>query len=51
MLVSKYCGWQSRAGVTRYIKFRKPYTTEPAAFRNTVKTGYQMINNARGKIQ
>jgi hypothetical protein len=25
-IMSQYCGWQSRAGVVRYLKFRKPYT-------------------------
>jgi hypothetical protein len=26
----QYCGWQSRAGVVRYLKFREPYTVEPS---------------------
>ncbi|MFN9904546.1 MAG: hypothetical protein ACK56F_00285, partial [bacterium] len=27
-VMSQYCGWQSRAGVVRYLKFREPYTVE-----------------------
>jgi hypothetical protein len=27
-VMSQYCGWQSRAGVVRYLKFREPYTEE-----------------------
>ncbi|MFN9899009.1 MAG: hypothetical protein ACK55Z_09505, partial [bacterium] len=23
-VMSQYCGWQSRAGVVRYLKFREP---------------------------
>jgi hypothetical protein len=30
-VMSQYCGWQSRAGVMRYLKFREPYTVEPSA--------------------
>ncbi len=29
-VVSQYCGWQSRAGIMRYQRFREPYTVEPA---------------------
>jgi hypothetical protein len=29
---SQFCGWQKLAGDVRYLKFRKPYTVEPAVF-------------------
>ncbi|MFN9901084.1 MAG: hypothetical protein ACK55Z_20350, partial [bacterium] len=38
-VMSQYCGWQSRAGVVRYLKFREPYTVEPSACRHANKTG------------
>jgi len=44
---SQYCGWQSRAGVTRILKFREPYVIEPAACRNAVKTGVLIVNNVK----
>ncbi len=31
-VMSQYCGWQSRAGGVRYLKFCEPYTVEPSAF-------------------
>ena len=40
---SQYCGWQSRAGVVRYLKFREPYTVEPSACRGAIKTGMLKI--------
>ncbi len=47
-VMSQYCGWQSRAGVVRYLKFREPYTVEPSACRHANKTGMIVINK---KIQ
>jgi hypothetical protein len=38
-IMSQYCGWQSRVGVVRYLKFREPYTVEPSACRHANKTG------------
>ncbi len=38
-VMSQYCGWQSRAGVVRFLKFREPYTVEPSACRHANKTG------------
>jgi len=32
-IMSQYCGWQSGAGVMRYLKFREPYTMELSACR------------------
>jgi hypothetical protein len=44
LVLSQYCGWQSRAGVVRYLKFREPYMVEPATFRHANKTGMLMIH-------
>ncbi len=43
-VLSQYCGWQSRAGVVRYLKFREPYTVGPAACCHADKTGMLVIN-------
>jgi hypothetical protein len=43
-IMSQYCGWQSRSGVVRYLKFREPYTVEPSACRHANKTGMIVIN-------
>jgi hypothetical protein len=43
-VLSQYCGWQSRGGVVRYLKFREPYTVEPAACRQAKKTDMLVIN-------
>jgi hypothetical protein len=43
-VLSQYCGWQIRAGVVRYLKFREPYMVEPAACRHANKTGMLAIH-------
>jgi hypothetical protein len=43
-VLSQYCGWKSRAGVVRYLKFREPYMVEPAACRHANKTGMLAIH-------
>jgi hypothetical protein len=50
-VMSQYCGWQSRAGVVRYLKFREPYTVEPSACRHANKTGMIMINKKSWPVQ
>jgi hypothetical protein len=47
-VTSQYCGWQSRAGVVRYLKFREPYTVEPSACRHANKTGMIVITRRAG---
>ncbi len=49
--MSQYCGWQSRAGVVRYLKFWEPYTVEPAACRHANKTGMLVINKKSYVVQ
>jgi hypothetical protein len=50
-VMSQYCGWQSRAGVVRYLKFREPYTIEPAACPHANKTGMLVINKKSYAVQ
>ncbi len=50
-VVSQYCGWQSRAGVVRYLKFREPYTVEPSACNHANKTGMIVINKKSYPVQ
>jgi hypothetical protein len=50
-VTSQYCGWQSRAGVVRYLKFREPYTVEPSACRHANKTGMIVINKKSWPMQ
>jgi hypothetical protein len=50
-IMSQYCGWQNRAGVVRYLKFRKPYTVEPSACRHANKTGMIVINKKSWPVQ
>jgi hypothetical protein len=50
-IMSQYCGWQSRAGVVRYLKFREPYTVEPSACRHANKTGMIVINKKSWPVQ
>ncbi len=50
-IMSQYCGWQSRAGVVRYLKFCKPYTVEPSACRHANKTGMIVINKKSWPVQ
>ena len=50
-VTSQYCGWQSRAGVVRYLKFREPYTVEPSACRHANKTGMIVINKKSWPVQ
>ena len=38
-ITSTYCGFQSGAGVPRYVKFRTPLTIEPADCRISAKLG------------
>jgi hypothetical protein len=45
-IMSQYCGWQSRAGVVRYLKFREPYTVEPSACRHANKNGHDRDQQA-----
>ncbi len=41
----QYCGWQSRAGVVQYLKFREPLTIEPSDCRILAKTYKIKINS------
>jgi hypothetical protein len=50
-IMSRYCGWQSQAGVVRYLKFREPYTVEPSACRHANKTGMIVINKKSWPVQ
>jgi hypothetical protein len=50
-IMSQYCGWQSRAGVVRYLKFREPYTVEPSACRHANKAGMIVINKKSWPVQ
>jgi hypothetical protein len=50
-VLSQYCGWQSRAGVVRYLKFREPYTVGPAACCLADKTGMLVINKKSYAVQ
>ncbi len=50
-VMSQYCGWQSRAGVVRYLKFCEPYTVEPSACRHANKTGMIVINKKSWPVQ
>ncbi len=50
-IMSQYCGWQSRAGFVRYLKFREPYTVEPSACRHANKTGIMVINKKSWPVQ
>ena len=43
-ITSTYCGFQSRAGVPRYVKFRTPLTIEPSDCRLSAKLGKIKIN-------
>jgi hypothetical protein len=43
-VLSQYCGWQSRAGVVRYLNFRKTYMVEPAVCGHVNKTGILTIH-------
>jgi hypothetical protein len=43
-ITSTYCGFQSRAGVPRYVKFRTPLTIEPSDCRLSAKLGRIKIN-------
>ncbi len=42
--MSQHCGWQSGAGVVRYLKFREPYMVEPSGCQHANKTGMIVIN-------
>lgn len=44
---SQYCGMFSAAGVTRYLKFREPYTVEPRDCRAARNTGKLAV---RGRV-
>jgi hypothetical protein len=50
-VTSQYCGWQSRAGVVRYLKFREPYTVETSTCRHANKTGMIVINKKSWPVQ
>jgi hypothetical protein len=50
-VTGQYCGWQSRAGVVRYLKFREPYAVEPSACRHANKTGMIVINKKSWPVQ
>jgi hypothetical protein len=50
-IMGQYCGWQSRAGVVRYLKFREPYTVKPSACRHANKTGIIVINKKSLPVQ
>jgi hypothetical protein len=50
-IMSQYCGWQSRAGVVRYLKFREPITVEPSACPHANKTGMIVINKKSWPVQ
>ncbi len=43
-ITSTFCGFQSRAGVPRYVKFRTPLTIEPSNSRLSAKLGRIKIN-------
>jgi hypothetical protein len=48
---TKFCGFQSRAGATRYIKLREALNVEPADCRLAEKTGRIKINGKEQVIQ
>ncbi len=50
-VLCQYCGWHSRAGVVIYLKFREPYTVEPAACRQSNKTGMLVIDKKSYAVQ
>jgi hypothetical protein len=50
-IMSQYCGWQSRAGVVIYLKFREPITVEPSACPHANKTGMIVINKKSWPVQ
>jgi hypothetical protein len=50
-VMSQYCGWQSRAGVVRYSKFREPYTVELSACGHANKTGMIVISKKSLPVQ
>ncbi len=50
-ITSQYCGWQSRAGAVKYLKFREPYMVEPSACRHANKTGMTVINKKSWPVQ
>jgi hypothetical protein len=50
-IMSQYCGWQSRAGIVRSLKFREPITVEPSACRHANKTGMIVINKKSWTVQ
>jgi hypothetical protein len=50
-VLSQYCGWQSRAGVVSFLKFREPYTVETAACRHANKTRMLMISKKSYAVQ
>jgi hypothetical protein len=43
-ITSTFCGFQSRAGVPRYVKFRTPLTIKPSDCRLSAKLGRIKIN-------
>ncbi len=48
---TQYCGFQSRAGATRYLKMREALNVEPADCRLAEKTGKIKINGKEQKVQ
>jgi hypothetical protein len=48
---SQFCGFQSRAGATRYIKMREALNVEPADCRLAEKMGRIKINGKEQVIQ
>ncbi len=48
---TQYCGFQSRAGATRYLKMREALNVEPADCRLAEKTGTIKINGKEQKVQ
>ena len=48
---SQYCGFQSRAGATRYLKMREALNVEPADCRLAERTGKIKINGKEQVIQ
>ena len=48
---TQYCGFQSRAGATRYLKMREALNVEPAHCRLAEKTGKIKINGKEQKVQ
>jgi hypothetical protein len=51
MITSQYCGWKSRAAVVRYLKFREPYTKEPAACCLANKTSMIVMDKKSYPVQ